>query len=106
MPAPDKCKFAEVISSALTNPIANLLGCQNPAAIKRDIIAQIYAKTHVCGETQQNVVTDLICDQVAGIMLTTVMHQTPATWMCDGGDIGKMGRDKLAAACRAKLGGE
>jgi hypothetical protein len=102
MPPPDSCRFAEVISSALTPRIADILGCQNPAAIKVDIIAQIH-KTNICGETQQNVVIDIICEKVADIMLTTVMKQLPENWRCDGGKIGQMGKDKLAKACIDKL---
>lgn len=79
------CKIAVKSLYGTAQGVAEVLKCNNPAAIAADLAAPIY-KYNLCqANAAAGTIGNLVCPQVTKTVISLGMSAIPADWGCEGG---------------------
>lgn len=92
------CDDTKRAADIAARKLANVLNCQNPAAIARDLHRQV-EKAQLCDNREQSSLGEAICRPVSSYVVSQLVKQIPEAWACQGGEASQITVNTLYTAC-------
>lgn len=75
------CTAESLVASGVSSGISSALQCKNTAQVQADVKA-LLDKTGVCSTSPKGIVGNLVCPQLATLIVTQMANKIPANWQC------------------------
>lgn len=93
------CDVAVKALTGAAQGVASALQCENVAAIANTLTAPV-KEWALCAESQQGLIGNVVCPQVAKLVLDMGLSALPAEWKCKGGAVGNTTKEFIETQCK------
>jgi len=100
---PVVCDVVFKATTAASQGIANALGCSNVPAISADLSKSVLSLNLCTTNTTSGLIGDMVCGQVASVVLGIGLNTLPKEWGCTGGNLGNTAKQFITDKCKASV---
>jgi aspartate carbamoyltransferase regulatory subunit len=97
------CTIRDRVESTVPEYMANMLECNNSAAISEDLGA-IFDRFNICPADDQKAFSDIACKVVSDYVVDEMVKYVPTDWECKVTRASDLVKEMLIAKCKSYFG--